>query len=58
MSMAEIEEDRFQLSKYSIGKCIAMRPNRVSFTFDLTGPSMILDTGMFGHVCRTQSADL
>jgi acyl transferase domain-containing protein len=31
----------------TVGKCIAIRANRVSFTFDLRGPSLTVDTGSF-----------
>ena len=38
--------DRYENNSYSsLGKCIALRANRVSFIFDLRGPSLTLDTG-------------
>ncbi|KAF9461490.1 hypothetical protein BDZ94DRAFT_1263481 [Collybia nuda] len=37
--------DRYEVSSYhGLGKCVSLRSNRVSFTFDLRGPSMMLDT--------------
>ncbi|KAF8800384.1 hypothetical protein BYT27DRAFT_7148677 [Phlegmacium glaucopus] len=37
--------DRYEVSSYQgLGKCISLRSNRVSFTFDLRGPSLIVDT--------------
>ena len=38
--------DRYEVSSYQgLGKCISLRSNRVSFTFDLRGPSLMVDTG-------------
>jgi hypothetical protein len=40
------DTDRYENNSYSsLGKCIALRANRVSFVFDLRGPSLTLDTG-------------
>ncbi|KAF8800322.1 hypothetical protein BYT27DRAFT_6834852 [Phlegmacium glaucopus] len=37
--------DRYEVNSYQgLGKCISLRSNRVSFTFDLRGPSLMVDT--------------
>ena len=47
-STAELRDDRYEVDNHNgIGKCIAIRANRISFTFDLKGPSFVLDTGMY-----------
>jgi hypothetical protein len=39
-------DDRYDINGYhGLGRCIALRANRVSFTFDLRGPSLTVDTG-------------
>jgi acyl transferase domain-containing protein len=44
--MFELDEDRFEINSYNgIGKCVSIRANRISFTFDLRGPSLTVDTG-------------
>ncbi|KIJ60828.1 polyketide synthetase [Hydnomerulius pinastri MD-312] len=41
----ELDEDRFEINSYNgIGKCVSIRANRISFTFDLRGPSLTVDT--------------
>ncbi|KAF9238195.1 putative nonribosomal peptide synthetase [Melanogaster broomeanus] len=41
----EVDDDRFERNSYnSIGKCVSIRANRISFTFDLRGPSLTVDT--------------
>lgn len=46
-STAELQDDRYEIDNHNgVGKCIAIRANRISFTFDLKGPSFVLDTGM------------
>jgi acyl transferase domain-containing protein len=38
--------DRYEIKSHDgVGKCIALQSNRVSFAFDLRGPSLTLDTG-------------
>jgi acyl transferase domain-containing protein len=45
-STGELVDDRYDIGNYhGLGKCIALRANRVSFTFDLRGPSLVVDTG-------------
>lgn len=45
-STGELIDDRYDINNYhGLGKCIALRANRVSFTFDLRGPSLTVDTG-------------
>lgn len=45
-STSELIDDRYDINNYhGLGKCIALRANRVSFTFDLRGPSLTVDTG-------------
>lgn len=45
-STGELIDDRYDVNGYhGLGKCIAIRANRVSFTFDLRGPSLTVDTG-------------
>ena len=40
------DTDRYENNSYSsLGKCISLRANRVSFIFDLRGPSLTVDTG-------------
>ncbi|KIJ16045.1 hypothetical protein PAXINDRAFT_180362, partial [Paxillus involutus ATCC 200175] len=44
-TMFELDEDRFEINSYNgIGKCVSIRANRISFTFDLRGPSLTVDT--------------
>ncbi|KAJ3033802.1 hypothetical protein HDV00_005815 [Rhizophlyctis rosea] len=44
-SIDEVVTDRFDVEGANgTGKCIAIRANRVSFTFDLRGPSLLVDT--------------
>ncbi|KIK85335.1 hypothetical protein PAXRUDRAFT_831969 [Paxillus rubicundulus Ve08.2h10] len=44
-TMFELDEDRFEINSYGgIGKCVSIRANRISFTFDLRGPSLTVDT--------------
>lgn len=41
----ELEADRYEINSYhDVGRPFATRPNRISFTFDLRGPSIALDT--------------
>lgn len=45
-STSELVDDRYEINNHhGLGKCIALRANRVSYTFDLRGPSLALDTG-------------
>ncbi|EMD32324.1 PKS/NRPS enzyme [Gelatoporia subvermispora B] len=45
VSTDELDDDRYEIDSHNgVGKCIAIRANRVSFTFDLKGPSLTLDT--------------
>lgn len=45
-STNELADDRYEIDNFNgVGKCIAIRANRISFTFDLKGPSFVLDTG-------------
>ena len=45
-STGELIDDRYDINNYhGLGKCIALRANRVSYTFDLRGPSLTIDTG-------------
>ncbi|KAJ3194330.1 hypothetical protein HK101_002999 [Irineochytrium annulatum] len=45
VSTDELNDDKFEIESYNgVGKCIAIRANRVSYTFDLRGPSLIIDT--------------
>jgi hypothetical protein len=45
-STGELIDDRYGINNFhGLGKCIALRANRVSFTFDLRGPSLTVDTG-------------
>jgi acyl transferase domain-containing protein len=45
-STGELIDDRYDINNFhGLGKCIALRANRVSFTFDLRGPSLTVDTG-------------
>jgi len=46
VSTDEVSDDWYGVNDHTgVGKCIALRANRVSFTFDLKGPSFLLDTG-------------
>ena len=45
-STNELADDRYEIDNHNgVGKCVAIRANRISFTFDLKGPSFVLDTG-------------
>ena len=57
VSTYELADDRYEINDHTgIGKCIALRANRVSFTFDLKGPSFLLDTGEFGVLTYARSS--
>ena len=44
-SVEDLEDDRYEINSYhGVGRPIAIRPNRISFTFDLRGQSIALDT--------------
>ncbi|KAF9219105.1 putative nonribosomal peptide synthetase [Gyrodon lividus] len=44
-TLFEVDEDRFEINSYNgIGKCVSIRANRISFTFNLRGPSLTVDT--------------
>ncbi|KAJ3146079.1 hypothetical protein HDU86_000536 [Geranomyces michiganensis] len=44
-SMSEVDTNRFDIeSSAGTGKCIAIRANRISYNFDLRGPSLVCDT--------------
>jgi acyl transferase domain-containing protein len=44
-SAEDLEDDRYEINSYhGVGRPIAIRPNRISFTFDLRGQSIALDT--------------
>jgi acyl transferase domain-containing protein len=46
ISAGDLIDDRYAIGNHhGLGKCIALRANRVSFTFDLRGPSLVVDTG-------------
>ena len=46
ISTDELTDDRYEIGSHTgLGKLIAIRANRISFTFDLKGPSLVLDTG-------------
>ncbi|KIJ63455.1 polyketide synthetase [Hydnomerulius pinastri MD-312] len=41
----ELDDDRYEMNNYNgVGKCVSIRANRISFTFDLRGPSLTVDT--------------
>ncbi|KAH9923014.1 putative nonribosomal peptide synthetase [Amylocystis lapponica] len=45
VSTDELHVDRYEIDSHAgVGKNIAIRANRVSFTFDLRGPSLTVDT--------------
>lgn len=44
----ELDDERHEIDNYNgVGRCVSIRANRISFTFDLRGPSLTVDTGMF-----------
>jgi acyl transferase domain-containing protein len=44
-SVEDLEDDRYEINSYhGVGRPIAIRSNRISFTFDLRGQSIALDT--------------
>lgn len=44
-SAEELEDDRYEINGYhGVGRPVSIRANRISFTFDLRGPSLALDT--------------
>jgi acyl transferase domain-containing protein len=50
VSTDELKDDRYEINSHNgVGKCIAIRANRISFTFDLKGPSFLLDTGLCSY---------
>ncbi|KAF9241407.1 putative nonribosomal peptide synthetase [Melanogaster broomeanus] len=41
----ELDDDRYEIDNYNgVGRCVSIRANRISFTFDLRGPSLTVDT--------------
>ncbi|KAH7918142.1 ketoacyl-synt-domain-containing protein, partial [Leucogyrophana mollusca] len=41
----ELDDDRYEINNYNgVGRCVSIRANRISFTFDLRGPSLTVDT--------------
>lgn len=43
----ELDDERYEINNYNgVGRCVSIRANRISFTFDLRGPSLTVDTGM------------
>ncbi|KAF9228933.1 putative nonribosomal peptide synthetase [Gyrodon lividus] len=41
----ELGDDRYEINNYNgVGRCVSIRANRISFTFDLRGPSLTVDT--------------
>ncbi|KAG6379792.1 thiolase-like protein [Boletus reticuloceps] len=37
----ELDDERFEINNYNgVGRCVSIRANRISFTFDLHGPSL------------------
>ncbi|KAL4075275.1 hypothetical protein V8B97DRAFT_2022271 [Scleroderma yunnanense] len=41
----ELDDERFEINNYNgVGRCVSIRANRISFTFDLRGPSLTVDT--------------
>jgi len=46
ISINELVDDRYEIGSHTaLGKLVAIRTNRISFTFDLKGPSLVVDTG-------------
>ncbi|KAI8820281.1 putative nonribosomal peptide synthetase [Fimicolochytrium jonesii] len=44
-STAELEDDPYEIDHNNgVGKCVAIRANRISYTFNLQGPSLVIDT--------------
>ncbi|KAG6333238.1 hypothetical protein ID866_5853, partial [Astraeus odoratus] len=44
----ELDDDRYEINNYNgVGRCVSIRANRISFTFDLRGPSLTVDTGAY-----------
>lgn len=44
----ELDDERYEVNNYNgVGRCVSIRANRISFTFDLRGPSLTVDTGAF-----------
>ena len=42
----ELDDERFEINNYNgVGHCVSIHVNRISFTFDLRGPSLTIDTG-------------
>ncbi|KAH7909125.1 putative nonribosomal peptide synthetase [Hygrophoropsis aurantiaca] len=41
----ELDDDRYEINNHNgVGRCVSIRANRISFTFDLRGPSLTVDT--------------
>ncbi|KAH7890103.1 putative nonribosomal peptide synthetase [Phlebopus sp. FC_14] len=41
----ELDDERYEINNYNgVGRCVSIRANRISFTFDLRGPSLTVDT--------------
>ncbi|KND03835.1 uncharacterized protein SPPG_08922 [Spizellomyces punctatus DAOM BR117] len=52
-----IQSDEYDLSHYtSTGTALSMQPNRVSFIFDLRGPSIFVDTACSGGLSAMHTA--
>lgn len=46
----ELDDERYEMNNYNgVGRCVSIRANRISFTFDLRGPSLTVDTGLSLH---------
>ncbi|KAI9458237.1 putative nonribosomal peptide synthetase, partial [Boletus coccyginus] len=44
-TVEELDDERYEISDYNgVGRCVSIRANRISFTFDLRGPSLTVDT--------------
>ncbi|KAG9316160.1 thiolase-like protein [Chiua virens] len=44
LTVGELDENRYEINnQVGIGRCVSIRANRISFTFDLGGPSLAVD---------------
>ncbi|KAH7927995.1 putative nonribosomal peptide synthetase [Leucogyrophana mollusca] len=45
LTQDELDDDPYEVDNYNgVGRCVSIRANRISFTFDLRGPSLTVDT--------------
>ena len=57
-STNELRDDRYKVDNHNgVGKCITLCASQISFTFDLKGPSFILDTSMYVSYLRVPGFD-